>query len=61
MQIGITFPGWAAAEVIFKQMMKLRIPASLTDAESPVVNVIGVGSSWVQVNVVIKTPVVANK
>ena len=34
-------------------MMKLRIPAPLTDAESRVVNVIGVGSNWAQVNVVI--------
>ena len=47
-------------EVIFKQMMKLRIPAPLTDPESRVVNVIGVGSSWVQVNVVIKTPAIGS-
>jgi hypothetical protein len=41
-------------------MMKLRIPASLTDAESRVVNVIGVGSHWVQVNAVIKTPAIGS-
>jgi hypothetical protein len=42
-------------------MMKLRIPAPLTDPESRVVNnLIGVGSNWAQVNAVIKTPAIGS-
>jgi hypothetical protein len=41
-------------------MMKLRIPAPLTVPESRVVNLIGFGSNWAQVNVVIKTPAIGS-
>jgi hypothetical protein len=42
-------------------MMKLRILVPLTvDPDSRVVNLIGVGSNWAQVNVVIKTSAIGS-